>query len=145
VKLQNHISHTNVHSCSRPNLSSIIPNVIYGIESKVGLPKKYTMRSKDEMKKLLTEGTLEYDADKSLSSAEKYAKICQLGMDLGFSMHKLIDEIQCALSETFYGNGQSSFVELQADRTKLPLAPIPMHRRRRSSEIAAEGLSNLAG
>jgi hypothetical protein len=32
-----------MHPRSRPNLSSIIPNVIYGIESKIGLPKKYTI------------------------------------------------------------------------------------------------------
>jgi hypothetical protein len=45
------------------------------------------------MKKLLTERALEYDADDILCSEEKYGKICQLGFDLGFSMHELIDEI----------------------------------------------------
>ena len=141
LKLQKNISLNNIHPRSRPNLSSIIPNVIYGIESKTGLPEKYTMRSKDEMKKLLTERTLEYDADESLSSANKYAKICQLGMDLGFSMHELIDEIHDSLSETFYGSGQSSTAELQADRTMSPLPPISVDRRRRSAVIVAEDSS----
>ena len=130
-----------MHPRSRPNLSSIIPNVIYGIESKIGLPEKYTMRSKDEMKKLLTKRALEYDADEILSSEEKYDKICQLGFDLGFSMHELIDEIHHSLSETFYGSGQSSTAELQADRTTSPLPPISVHRRRRSSEFWAEDSS----
>ena len=138
LKLHTPISLNFMHPRSRPNLSSVIPNVIYGIESRIGLPEKYTMRSKDEMKKLLTERTLEYDADEILSSEEKYAKICQLGMDLGFSMHELIDEIHHSLSETLPGSGQSSTAELQADRTTSPLPPISVHRRRRSSEISAE-------
>ena len=96
------------------------------------------MRSKDEMKKLLTERTHELDADESLSYAEKYAKVCQLGMDLGFSMHELIAEIHHALSEDFSGNGQSSTVELQANTTTSPLSLIQAHCRRRSSKIAAE-------
>ena len=138
LKLHKHIYLNIMHPRSRPNLSSVIPNVIYGIESRIGLPEKYTMRSKDEMKKLLSERTLEYDADEILSSEEKYAKICQLGMDLGFSMNELIDEIHHSLSETFHGSGQSSTAELQADRTTSPLPPISVHRRRRSSEISAE-------
>ena len=137
-KLHTPISLYIMNPRSRPNLSSVIPNVIYGIESKIGLPEKYTMRSKDEMKKLLTERTLEYDADEILSSEEKYAKICQLGMDLGFSMHELIDEIHHSLSETLPGSGQSSTAELQADRTTSPLPPISVHRMRRSSKISAE-------
>ncbi|KAL3778271.1 hypothetical protein ACHAW5_000509 [Stephanodiscus triporus] len=130
-------ANTNVRIIfGRPNLSSIIPNIIFGIESKIGLPEKYTMRSKDEMKKLLTERTRELDADKSLGPAEKYAKVCQLGMDLGFSMRELMDEIHHTLSGDISGNVLSSTVELQANTTTSPLSLIQAHRRRRSSEIA---------
>ncbi|KAL3806640.1 hypothetical protein ACHAXA_001896 [Cyclostephanos tholiformis] len=116
-------ANTNVQVIyERPNLSSIIPNIIYGIETNIGLPEKYTKRSKDEMKKLFTERTLELDADESLTSTEKYAKVCQLVMDLGFSMDELIDEIYQAIWDGFSGNGQSVTAELQANMTTSPLS-----------------------
>jgi hypothetical protein len=64
----------------------IIPNIIYGIESKSGLPEKSTTRSKDGMKTLLIDRALELDMDEGLSSADKYARVCQLGTDLGLSI-----------------------------------------------------------
>lgn len=141
-----------MHIHLRPNLSSIIPNIIYGIESKEGLPEKYTTGSKENAKKLLMERTFELDADESLSMAEKFKRLCQSGMDHGFSMrdmmvetdnalldrqiahlpemgmdlgscmYDVIDEIDDAHSETFNENDQSSSV----------------HRRQRSSRIGSK-------
>jgi hypothetical protein len=130
--------------CFRPNLSSIIPNIIYGIESKVGLPEKYTTRSIEDTKKLLTERALEIDMNETLSSAEKYASVCQLGTDLGFSMNELIYEIHNGLLERYDDNGQSSAVELLSNLT--PLSPMSVRNRRRSSAIGpAESISSRAG
>ncbi|KAL3776570.1 hypothetical protein ACHAW5_000334 [Stephanodiscus triporus] len=113
-------ANTNVRVIyGRPNLSSIIPNIIYGIESKIGLPEKYTMRSKDEMKKLLAERTHELDANESLSPTEKCDKFCQFGMDLGFTMKELIEPSDHTLLEEFSGNGQSSTVELNTTTSTL--------------------------
>jgi hypothetical protein len=138
--------------------------MIYGIESKVGLPEKYTTGSKENAKKLLIERTFELDADESLSLAEKFARLCQSGMDHGFSMHDMINEIDDALpdrqiaslsqmgmdlgscmhdvndemddahSETCIENDQSSTVEPYFDMT-LPHTSV--HRRRRSSRIGS--------
>jgi hypothetical protein len=131
VKLKKTVFLTNALPRFRPNLSIIIPNIIYGIESKTGLPEKYTMRSKDEMKKLLTERTRELDADKSLSPAEKCDKVCQLGMDLGFTMRELIDESGWA--------GMSTLVDKKSSNTLLK----PSFRPWRKNELQESFVKKL--
>jgi len=83
----------------RPNLASIIPNVIYGIESKEGLPEKYTERSKDEMKVLLANRVVELERDSDMPATTKVAKIRKYGQFLGFSLSEMIDEIDRSLDE----------------------------------------------
>ena len=78
----------------RPKLDSVIPNVIYGIESKEGLPEKYTQRSKDEMKRRLMERIHELDNDPNVRASDKVSTLVEYGDSLGFSMQELIDEIQ---------------------------------------------------
>ena len=70
------------------------------------------------------------DIDETLSPADKYASVCQLGMDLGFSVHELIDEIHHALSGTSYETDQPSNVELLSYMTLSP--PILADKRRHS-------------
>ena len=78
----------------RPKLDSVIPNVIYGIESKEGLPEKYTQRSKDEMKRRLMERIHELDNDPNVRASDKVSTLVEYGDSLGFSMQELIVEIQ---------------------------------------------------
>ncbi len=149
----------------RPNLSSVIPNIIYGIETKVGLPEKYTTGSKENMRKLLMERAFELDADESLILAEKYSMLCQSAMDLGFSMHDLddeIDKIEDALSdrqnarlsqlgmdlgshimsdEIDNADSESLIQSDQSSTVQLhsdttPMPHTSVHRKRRSSRIA---------
>ena len=101
------MSLTQPYSRFRPNLSSIIPNLIYGIESQVGLSEKYSRRPKDEIKELITEHTLQLDLNDSLRAAEKVTKLCEFGLDLGFSFRDSINEIHHALSETYHRNGRT--------------------------------------
>lgn len=99
---------SHLHIC-RPNLSSVIPNVIYGIESNKGLPENYTMRSKQEMKKHLTTLIRELDVDPTMSASEKVAKIRTYGQDLGVSLPEVIDEIHHTLDEIHHSRNKSSF------------------------------------
>ena len=104
VKIQYDIPHSNILA-SRPNLPSIIPNLIYGIECQIGLSEKYSMTSKNEIKELVTEHTLRLDSDSTLLSAEKVTKLCEFGLNLGFSFRESINEIHHALSDTHHING----------------------------------------
>ena len=106
VKIQYDIPYSNVLA-SRPNLPSIIPNLIYGIESQSGLSEKYSLRSRDEIKELVTEHTLRLDSDSTVRSAEKVTKLCEFGLNLGFSFRESINEIHHALSDTHHKNGRT--------------------------------------
>jgi hypothetical protein len=77
----------------RPKLESLIPNVIYGIESKEGLPEKYTEKSKEEMRTLLINKIIEFNEDDDVKATEKIEKIRQFGNELGFSLDDLLSEI----------------------------------------------------
>lgn len=77
----------------RPDFSSLIPNVIYGVESKKGLPEKYTLQSKVEMKQLIVRRCTELDLDKSVKASVKISKLSQYGNDLGYSFCGLLGEI----------------------------------------------------
>jgi hypothetical protein len=90
------------------------------------------------MKKLLSERTIELDADESLRSGEKVTKLYEYGLDLGFSFHELIDEIHNALSETFSENDPSLATELPSNMTFSPLPSIPVNNRRRTSKISGK-------
>lgn len=97
----------------------MIPNVIYGIESKEGLPEKYTERSKDEVKKLLTERMrmLDLEKDPSVRATDKVDNLRDYGEALGFSLHMLIEEIQssCAMKSFSEYDPQSSGAEKDAN------------------------------
>jgi len=81
-------NNTNVRIIyGRPPLPSIIPNIIYGIESKVGRPEQYTIRPKSVMKKILSDYAVELESDdRCFNPTEKHAMICQLGQDFGFTI-----------------------------------------------------------
>jgi len=87
-------SNTNIKVIKgRPDLASVIPNIIYGIESKEGLPEKYTESSKYEMKQIFIKRVTKLDIDSSVSTIEKVSKLREYGKDLGFSLQEMIDEI----------------------------------------------------
>lgn len=86
----------------------MIPNVVYGIESKEGLPELYTERSKDEVRKLLVERMLELDTNPDESATDKVAKLNDYGEVLGFSLHELMDEISRSRVESFSENDPES-------------------------------------
>ena len=99
-------SNTNVKVIrGRPNLASVIPNIIFGIESKEGLPEKYTKNSKAETKALFIERVSELDVDSSVRPTEKLAKLREYGEALGFSLHEMIEEINqtCEAQGTAHG------------------------------------------
>ena len=93
----------------RPQLGSVIPNMIYGIESKQGLPEKYTESSKVGMKNLLTQCVLDLDS-MSMTATEKVAKLREYGDALGFSLNDLIDEVHhsCESQDTVTNKAPSS-------------------------------------
>ena len=64
--------------------------MIDGIESKEGLPEKYTERSKSEMKDLLTQRILKLDTDQTMTATEKVAKLRRFGEILGFSLQEFV-------------------------------------------------------
>ncbi len=45
----------------RPDLASVIPNIMYGTESGNGLPEKYMARSLDKMMRLVVEQSAELE------------------------------------------------------------------------------------
>jgi len=87
-------SNTNVKVIrGRPNLASVVPNIIYGVESKEGLPEKYTENSKAATKARFVERMAELDVDQSVSSTEKLARLMKYSEALGFSLQKMMDDI----------------------------------------------------
>jgi hypothetical protein len=106
VKIQSHIFYSTL-SCFRPNLSSIIPNLIYGIKSQVGLSEEYSLRYQDEIKKLVDQHTLQLDLDNSACLAGKTTKLCNFGQDLGFFFRESNNKIHHVLLETFHNNGDN--------------------------------------
>lgn len=95
-------THTNIRIIrGRPKLSSVIPNVVYGIESKEGLPEGYTEMSKAGAKKRLLERMVELDADSSLRAEAKVTQLREYGEVLGFSLHELMNEISRTSWQSF--------------------------------------------
>jgi len=75
----------------RPDFGSVIPNIIYGIESKQGLPEKYTEGAKLEIKNLLSECMVELESTR-MSATSKVAKLVEYGDTLGFSLDKIYSD-----------------------------------------------------
>jgi len=99
----------------RPKLSSVIPNVVYGIESKEGLPEGYTEMSKAGAKQRLLERMVELDADSSLRAEAKVTQLREYGEVLGFSLHELMDEISRTSRESF-NMGEATTAETEANQ-----------------------------
>ncbi|KAL7551951.1 hypothetical protein ACHAWF_015164, partial [Thalassiosira exigua] len=77
----------------RPKLDSVIPNVIYGIETGEGLPERYTERSKDEMRARLVNRVGEIRCNESIRPSVKVAMLKEYGESLGFALSEhSIDE-----------------------------------------------------
>ena len=80
-------SNTNIKVVKgRPKLDSVIPNIIYGIESGEVLPEKYTASAKTQIAKQLSDLIHELDQDRSLSATAKVHKIKAKSQELGFSL-----------------------------------------------------------
>jgi hypothetical protein len=145
-------NHTNVRIIyGRPALPSIIPNIIYGIESKVGRPEQYATQSKGVMKKKLSDYAIELESDdRCFSPMEKYDMICQLGQDFGFSItiqqckqqqHTLLSNLDVNLGNSSEASLSSSLGMSQQLPTPTNTVP-PLYIRRFSSEIAVKNSSS---
>lgn len=76
----------------RPKFDSVIPNMIYGIESMEGLPEKYTDSSTYEMKEAMRLRSSELEQDETISATERVSKFRDYGYSLGLSMNELFDD-----------------------------------------------------
>ena len=81
--------HTNVRIIkSRPDLESILPNIIFGIESKQGLPETYTSPEAWRRKQLL-----QVVMDTGKSSTEVAAALRNLAIRYGLNFTQMCKEI----------------------------------------------------
>ncbi|KAL7465445.1 hypothetical protein ACHAXS_005802 [Conticribra weissflogii] len=77
----------------RPDLASVIPNIIYGIESGEGLPEKYTARSLDEMKRLVVERSAELEKITTMTATQKIFQLTDYVESLGFCFSEIAEEL----------------------------------------------------
>ena len=95
-------SNTNIRIIKgRPNLPSVVSNIVYGIESGEGRPEKYTVTSFEEMKKLVIKKSAELDRITDMRSTEKINKLSDYVETLGFSFTEIIEEIKRTNQEQF--------------------------------------------
>jgi ferric-chelate reductase len=143
-------NNTNVRIIyGRPALPSIIPNIIYGIESKVGRPEQYTLQSQGVMKKILSDYAIELELDdRCFSPIEKYDMICQLGQDFGFTITIQLKQQQHTMSSNLDVNlgisseaSSSSSLDVSQPLPTPNTVP-PLYIRRFSSEIAVKNSSS---
>uniref|UniRef100_A0A7S4NI13 Ferric reductase NAD binding domain-containing protein n=1 Tax=Odontella aurita TaxID=265563 RepID=A0A7S4NI13_9STRA len=78
----------------RPDLKTVVPNIIYGIESGVGLPEKCTPSSMVHIKELLIEKMRELDEVDGISSNSKVAALTTFANSHGFLFTDIINEMK---------------------------------------------------
>ena len=79
----------------RPNLPMVIRNIIYGIESGVGVPQQYMLDQKDCVTEILWNTLEELDRRGSVTKTEKLAILADTATEHGFQ-----------LTNTLYGLGE---------------------------------------
>lgn len=72
----------------RPDLHVVIPNIIYGIESRKGLPESTLPDAREEVKRKLHEKMLELDGT-DLSTNDKLLQLTALAQSSGFVFGEL--------------------------------------------------------
>jgi len=78
----------------RPNLKIVIPNIIYGIESSVGLPETYTPSEMAKMRTLLSERMRELDGMIDLTSNDKLAELIAFAKSHGFLFTEILSDME---------------------------------------------------
>eukprot|EP00581_Thalassiosira_minuscula_P016601 CAMPEP_0183722588 /NCGR_PEP_ID=MMETSP0737-20130205/14497_1 /TAXON_ID=385413 /ORGANISM="Thalassiosira miniscula, Strain CCMP1093" /LENGTH=885 /DNA_ID=CAMNT_0025952781 /DNA_START=891 /DNA_END=3548 /DNA_ORIENTATION=+ len=119
----------------RPNLGSVIPNIIYGIESKEGLPENYTESSKVRMKNLLIQRIFDLDAT-AMSATEKVAELAEYGNVLGFSLDELIGEFRESSGKRQNESGLSALEPLSVYN--------PVSKKKLGPSMRSSGISTIS-
>lgn len=78
----------------RPNLKAVIPNIVYGIESREGLPETYTPSEMAKMRVLLSDRMRELDEIGELTNKEKLAELVAFAKSHGFLFTELLNDME---------------------------------------------------
>ncbi|CAB9527003.1 NADPH oxidase 4 [Seminavis robusta] len=78
---------------ARPNINSVVRNIIYGIESGVGKPERYLPSEKAAATQALVQKLEELDEVKGLSSSDKLVQLSELAGELGFLFSDLVEDL----------------------------------------------------
>jgi predicted ferric reductase len=93
---------------SRPKLDQVIPNIVYGLESGEGLPKRYLPDQKKATVELLRERLNELDCDSEMTHKEKICNLAQYAQQLGYIFHDLMHHLDDINDNLQFKDGSSS-------------------------------------
>uniref|UniRef100_A0A7S2A4J8 FAD-binding FR-type domain-containing protein n=1 Tax=Trieres chinensis TaxID=1514140 RepID=A0A7S2A4J8_TRICV len=86
---------TNVRVINgRPDLRIIIPNIIYGIESLLGLPESYTPREISRVREMVTEKMYDLERCGVMNNFEKLVELTSFASRHGFILTELMRDME---------------------------------------------------
>ena len=89
--IENHLSATTMLVKKRPNLYHLIPNIIYGIESGIGVPESMKPDEKSRVKGMIANKVRELEAA-GFSEEEIIEELTMLAHESGFLLSNMLSE-----------------------------------------------------